>query len=186
MRALPILLGFVAVLWVLPLDAAFLADRDVSEECPEPVKADTAPVPPGAAVIQALLDWIEAKTEYEVSALRAAPPVISFCAVGERIPYEVGTALVDVTLNGAYDHPRNTILLVQPWDPADPRDRSVLLHELIHAVQLQNRTYACLEEAEWEAYKLQEAYLADHGLDSGFDWLQIYFWSQCPRDIHPD
>ncbi len=186
MRAFLILLCFWAAIFALPSEAAFLADRDVSEECPEPAETYTAPVPPGTAIVGELLDWIETETEYDVGALRASPPTISFCAVGERIPYEAGTALVDVALNGAYDHIRNTILLVQPWDPADPRDRSVLLHEFIHAAQLQNRTYACLEEAEWEAYKLQEAYLAEHGLTSGFDWLQIYFWSKCPRDIHPD
>jgi hypothetical protein len=61
----------------------------------------------------------------------------------------------------------------------------VLLHELIHHVQLANRDYECLEQPEWEAYQLQEAFLAEHGIASGFDWLQIYFLSQCPRDIHP-
>ncbi|MDJ0641019.1 MAG: hypothetical protein QNJ20_19550 [Paracoccaceae bacterium] len=186
MRVLSIWPCLVFSLWALPSDAAFLADRSIPEECPEPDNTDAAPLSPAADVMEELLSWIEAQTAYDVSALRNSPPEISFCAVGERIPYEAGSALVDVALNGAYDHLRNTILLVQPWNPDDPRDRSVLLHELLHAAQLQNRTYACLEEAEWEAYRLQEAYLAERGLESGFDWLQIYFWSQCPRDIHPD
>lgn len=48
-----------------------------------------------------------------------------------------------------------------------------------------NRDYACVQASEWEAYQLQEAYLNDHDIASGFDWLQIYFQSQCPRIIHP-
>lgn len=70
--------------------------------------------------------------------------------------------------------------------PANPRDVSILLHELTHHVLFTNRSYACLQESEWEAYKLQEAYLEENEIASGFGWLQIYFLSKCPSDIHPD
>jgi len=40
-------------------------------------------------------------------------------------------------------------------------------------------------KAEWEAYKLQEAWLAEQGLASGFDWPQIFLLSRCPWDVHP-
>jgi hypothetical protein len=62
----------------------------------------------------------------------------------------------------------------------------VLLHELVHAVQFDNRSWDCLGAPEWQAYKMQEAWLAEHGISADFDWLLIYMQSRCPRDIHPD
>lgn len=93
--------------------------------------------------------------------------------------------MMPIPTNRAYDRPNHRIVLVRPWDPANPRDRSVLLHELVHAVQLANRAYECLQLPEWEAYKLQPDYLDQLGPEAGLDWLQICFLSQCPRDIHP-
>ena len=77
------------------------------------------------------------------------------------------------------------IHLVRPWDASNTKDRSRLLHELIHDVQYINRGWTCKEEPEWEAYKLQEAWLAAQGVASEFDWLHIFMLSRCPRDIRP-
>ncbi len=112
-------------------------------------------------------DWIEAATDYDVESTRADPPRIGFCETGDAIPYESGTVLVDDTLNGAYDWPNRRVILVHPWDPNTPQGRSVLLHELIHHVQLANRGFECVNAPEWGAYKLQDAYLTEHGVASG-------------------
>ena len=166
-------------------DASILADRDVDGECVLPPGEPVPPDLPIEDVVSGLLDWIELATSYSVAAVRSSPPELTFCDVGDEIPYETGSTLVDHPLKGAYDHVRYRINLVRPWEHTDRRDLSVLLHELIHAVQLANRSYDCVQQPEWEAYKLQEQYLAEYGIEAGFDWVKIYFWSACPPDIHP-
>ena len=168
-----------------PGRAHMLADRLAPDHCRTPPALIENPgaVPPG--LVAELLTWIGEATDYDLTTSHATPPDVAFCRIGDVIPYESGTALVDETLNGAYDLSNHRVILVQPWDAKTPRDRSVLLHELIHHVQLENRGYECLQAPEWEAYELQEAYLAQQGVDAGFDWLQIYFLSRCPRDHHP-
>lgn len=99
--------------------------------------------------------------------------------------YEGAQVLVDQELRAAYDLPGNRVFLAQPWDAAAAPDQSVLMHELIHALQLHNRDWECLQAPEWEAYELQDAWLAAQGVPSGFDWLHVYFLSRCPRDHHP-
>lgn len=100
--------------------------------------------------------------------------------------YEETRVLVDEHLRAVYDWPHQRVLIVAPWDAENPRDVSVLLHELVHHVQLADRAWPRLQAPEWEAYTLQERWLEERGIESGFDWLQIYFLSRCPRDIHPD
>lgn len=177
------LIFFIA--FALPAHADILADRLVPNECDAPttLASDTTLVSP--SLIHKLLDWIDAATTYDVTDIRAEPPQITFCHSGDTVPYESHRILVDDTLNGAYDLANHRIILVRPWDPISVRDRSVLLHELIHHVQLNNRSWECLQQPEWETYKLQESYLAEHNVTSEFDWLQIFFLSKCPRDIHP-
>ena len=156
------------------------------EDCPIPPIApleDPALVPAG--LVDTLLDWIAAQTDYDVSAVRADPPAITFCETGDLIEYEDIAVHVGSGLHGLYDDIARRIVLVRPWSAEEPRDRALLLHELTHRVQLANRAWDCPQAPEWEAYKLQAAYLAQHGIDAGFDWLHIYMLSRCPRDIHP-
>ncbi len=68
-----------------------------------------------------------------------------------------------------------------PWRDSDVRDVSTLLHD----IQFSSHPWPCQCQAEWEAYKLQEAWLAEQGPSSGFDWPQIFLLSRCPRDVHP-
>jgi hypothetical protein len=144
-----------------------------------------AHVPPSAALVRELTLWIAAETGYDVTRTLDDPPEIVFCDPGERVPYEDDTILVEQDLEGAYDLPARRIYLVAPWTPDAVRDQAVLLHELIHDVQFSAREWECITAPEWEAYQLTAKWLAAHRVEPGFDWLQIYFLSRCPRDIHP-
>lgn len=155
------------------------AAQPAAEDCRSPRQAEAE------ALAGDLLDWIAANTVYDVTETRAALPWIAFCAPGDVLSYEGAPVLVDPHLEAAYDAKARTIHLVDPWTPEDPFARSVLLHELIHDVQLLNRDWPCLGAPEWEAYKLQEQWLLEHGIEHDFDWLYIYFTSKCPRDVHP-
>lgn len=169
-RLFPALLA--ALLVALPLQAAPRPD------CPEPILPD-------APAIEALLDWIEEATGYDTSATRADLPQVRFCQRGATIPYGDETMLVDPSLQGAYDPTVRVIFLVRPWDIANLWNRSVLLHELLHAVQIDARPWPCINATETEAYTLQQRWLAEHGATRQFDPLKVWLYSRCPRDHHP-
>ena len=55
----------------------------------------------------------------------------------------------------------------------------------IHRAQFHARDWPCPAAAEPEAYRLQEAWLAERGIDPGFEWVEIYLHARCPSDRHP-
>jgi hypothetical protein len=87
---------------------------------------------------------------------------------------------------GLYDPESETIYLVQPWSAGDPEDVAVLLHELVHHRQAPHHFY-CPAAQEEGAYRTQEAWLADLGLEADVNWVAVILEAGCtPRDIHPD
>ena len=147
---------------------------------------DTATALPSPELMRTLTQWIGAHTDYDITRSLRTPPSVSFCMTGETIRYEGHDLLVDPELRAAYDLSARRIFLVRPWQADNPNDVSALLHELIHDVQPLNRDWPCIGAPEWEAYSLQEQWLQARGIDPGFDWMSIYMWSRCPRDVHPD
>ena len=129
-----------------------------------------------------LVGWIALHTVYDVSRTWYDPPEIVFCVEGEIIDYEGRDLLVDPALRAAFDLPARRIHIVLPWSPDGLIDRSILLHELIHDVQLHNRDWDCLGAPEWEAYRLQDLWLQEHGVILPFDWPAIRHLSECPSE----
>ncbi len=147
-------------------------------EWPGSLPADTLKI--------ALLEWIGANSDYDVSGLLADPPTVRFCAHGSTLVYEGKAIHFDDRLNGVYDEKTKQICLAKPWHPSNTKDRGVLLHELAHHVQFENKSWLCPKATEWEAYKLQEAWLLENGMTPDFNWAYILLDSSCtPRDIHP-
>jgi len=112
-------------------------------------------------------------------------PAIGFIDAGTEIM--VGNELCKITedTRGFYDPERLKVFLVRPWDPADTFDVSVLLHELIHYRQEQY-DWRCVAEMERPAYRLQEEWLTEQGVEYDFNWLVIYRLSRCPgANPHP-
>lgn len=157
---------------ILTLASPVGADHEVCTD-------ETKPVP--RKVISDLIGWIAIHTSYDVSGIYRDPPDVSLCFIGEMIVYHDRAIRVEPFVKGVYDQPQDTIYLVSPWDPDSPADRSVLLHELIHAVQLSTAEWACPGAPELQAYFLQSQYLASHGVVADFNWPAILELSQCPE-----
>lgn len=128
-----------------------------------------------------LIAWIAMNTSYDLFVVYTDPPTISFCEVGEVIEYEHADLLVDAVLLAALDREKRHIFLTYPWSPMNYFDQSVLLHELIHDVQLQNQDWDCVGAPEWEAYQLQDKWLFEHGIIHQFNWPMIKRLSLCPE-----
>ena len=173
----PAMRCFVCLLLVLVLPNLALAQD--SGDCDAP----TAPAP---ELVEDLAKWIEVNTSYDVRRILLDPPRVVFCNTEEIIQYEGQELRVEPGIRAAFDATDRVIFLVRPWDTTNTYDISVLLHEMIHDVQLTNRRWDCKGAPEWEAYNLQAAWLREHGIEPEFDWLQIYMTSRCPRDVHPE
>lgn len=132
-----------------------------------------------------LVRWIGNHTDYDVTRTRRDPPEIRFCSTGGIISYEGKDIVVDKEMVAAYDRVNRVIYLVRPWSASSLLDISKVLHELIHDVQFQNRQWHCIQKPEWETYKLQARWLAEHGVEKKFDWSKVFQISQCPEDIMP-
>ncbi len=136
-------------------------------------------------LIDSLLDWIAANTDYDVSQTRREKPSVSFCDFADHLDYEDKDIIVETEFRGLYDKAARHIYLVAPWSPDDVMNVGTLLHELIHDVQLLNRDWPCWGRAEWQAYKLQETWLKERGLDPEFSWLKIFMITRCRQNMHP-
>ena len=164
------------------------------EQHPEPTQpvefrlfsAEWAGKLPEESLKIALLKWIGANSEYNASRTLANPPEVKFCEHGSTLVYEGKAIHFDSRLNGVYDETTKQICLAKPWHASSVKDQSVLLHELVHHVQFESKNWPCPKATEWEAYKLQEAWLLENGVRPEFNWLYILLDSSCaPRDVHP-
>lgn len=137
-----------------------------------------------AELIEELDLWLD-----QHSGLPRKPASAQIRWIDARAPAAVLRARPAVSLGksrGFYDPDNRTIWLVRPWSRGNPRDVSVLLHELMHHRQHGAHWY-CPGAQEHSAYRLQEAWLAERGLKLRVNWIAVVLESGCAaRDIHPD
>lgn len=137
-------------------------------------------------LVERLETWLDHNAPYPAVAQR---PTIFFVPAWHEVvtSHEASQTRSQGRTRGLYDARTGTIYLVAPWNGSDLRDASVLLHELVHHRQQNARHWYCASEQEWDAYHLQEEWLAGHGIKSDFYWPAIALSASCtPKDIHPD
>ena len=78
-----------------------------------------------------LVDWIVAKTGWTV---HEAPP-IHFIPYAELVKKYTGGKPTDFHVEALYSDQDHSIYLPEGWRADDLRDRSILLHELVHHLQ---------------------------------------------------
>ncbi len=150
---------------------------------PEASAQDPDPDRVAAATIT-LNDWLDLRCPWPHP--DPTDPWIAFMSVGETIDVGGETCRIDERLRGLFDPDAGRIWLVRPWNPDNPEDLGVLLHELVHARQTAQR-WECPQAMELPAYKLHELRLQENGITPDFNCLSIYLQSSCrPRDHHPN
>nr|WP_238368199.1 DUF6647 family protein [Mesobacterium pallidum] len=137
------------------------------------------------ALVAQLEDWLDANTALP---RRDTAPEIRL--VSQARAASMGTARhasQEGMARGIYDTETEVVYLVSPWDKRDPRDVSVLLHELVHHRQAEAGHWYCPGAQEEPAYRLQDEWLSGMGLAADINWIAVVLESSCtPRDIHPD
>ena len=137
-----------------------------------------------SALVDTLDDWLDVNSDWQRRKTSPRIRVVSEWVAAER--QGTTSSFQRGRLRGLYDPKRLEILLVQPWNARSAQDVSVLLHELVHHRQSTHHWY-CPAAQELPAYRLQDAWLAERGLDAEVNWVAVVLDAGCtPRDIHPD
>ena len=114
--------------------------------------------------------WIVAKTGWPIF----EPPPIRFVSYAELVKIFSGGKGTDYHVESLYSEEDHTVYLPDSWHADNLRDRSILLHELVHHLQyLNNVKVTCATEYEWQAVQLQVTWLREQEVDSPIDLLGI-------------
>jgi hypothetical protein len=132
--------------------------------------------PPIAALVKELENWLDREGRYK----RRNIPVTVRIVEAEVLPSaDKMPGVQSFALRGYYDPSSATIYLFEPWSVLNPYDVSVLLHELVHHRQHSLPYWECPNAQERPAYRLQEHWLRERGLDAHFNWLAVLLLSRC-------
>jgi hypothetical protein len=132
-------------------------------------------------LITTYLAWIIAQTGWSAT---DCPP-IHFVAPSELIRLSGSSENNALEVQALYSLSEGSIYLPQEWLPNDLRQKSALLHELVHHAQRSNKIeQPCIAAYERQAYDLQIKWLREQGVDDPYDLiktneLSIYMVSAC-------
>ncbi|NBX74834.1 MAG: hypothetical protein EBZ69_05760 [Alphaproteobacteria bacterium] len=109
-------------------------------------------------LVRQVLSWVEARMGARAPSL----PVVM--ASRDRFDLVMNMAGVSYADARALYIPGSVILGDDDWSHTDPTKLSLLVHELVHHVQMFNkRKYACNDAKEYEAYIIQNEWLKANG-----------------------
>ena len=118
------------------------------------------------------MDWIVSKTGWKIK----KAPTISFATPAQLNKMQFGKTggSNGITCKALYKKVDQTVCLSTTWSPGDLRDRSYLIHELVHHLQNLNEVEGACEGArEMQAYKLQFDWLGEQGIRDPQEFLGI-------------
>jgi hypothetical protein len=133
------------------------------------------------SLVPVYIAWIVAQTGL------SAPdgPPIHFATAMEMAVRYGSPENSGLDLQALYNRTEGAIYLPRQWLPEDLRQKSALLHELVHHVQKSNNIeLPCVAAYERQAYDLQIKWLREQGVDDpyaliGINELGIYMVSVC-------
>ena len=133
------------------------------------------------SLVPTYIAWIVAQTGLSAP---DRPPIHFATAMEMAIRYG-SPENSGVELQALYNRTEGAIYLPRQWLPDDLRQKSALLHELVHHVQRSNKIeQPCIAAYERQAYDLQIKWLREQGVDDPYDLiktneLSIYMASVC-------
>jgi len=132
-----------------------------------------------------LIDWIASKTSWNTK----TSPTISFTSPAQLHEMYFGNAggqNSGITVRALYEKRAQAIYLSSTWNPNNIRDRSYLVHELVHHLQFMNNVeVACDSAYNIKAYQLQFDWLSEQGVRDpqsfvGVGDVLLLSSTQCP------
>jgi hypothetical protein len=152
---------------------------------PSPAHAQRYHAADMASLVEVLEAWLDANAPWP---RRTNPPTIRRLNTDSNFVRQHRNASNrSMRRRGLYDPDTQTIYLISPWDSFVAQDVSVLLHELVHHRQAVAGHWYCPGAQELPAYRLQEKWLNEQGLQGNIDWIAVVLEAGCtPKDIHPN
>jgi hypothetical protein len=122
-------------------------------------------------LIATLAGWIAIQTGLSP----VAPPHVEMVTPSTMSERAFGPGVAaSPLLRALYSQPAGTVYLRKNWDASNLRDRSELLHELVHHFQnIHALKYNCGAEREKLAYELQIQWLREQGVADPYEFLEI-------------
>jgi hypothetical protein len=112
-----------------------------------------------------LIAWIATQTHWTI----LETPPIRLIPSEEIQKLFIAEDSTGFNIGAFYSEKDHTVYLPDSWHPNNLRDRSILLHELVHHLQYLNRVKAmCPGESEWQALHLQVDWLSEQGVEDPF------------------
>lgn len=128
-------------------------------------------------VTRPLMEWVTAHTGIFV---KYVPAVF---VSRQMMMAKIGDPQRNAAMARALYVPNQVVIDDEFWDESDTRTVSFLLHELVHHAQyVSGRKYPCNNAKEWEAYRLQNMWLQEQGLDPAVDEDWIAHMADCNND----
>jgi hypothetical protein len=155
---------FIAIFVLIPALAPTMAYAD-----------QTLPI----GQIRPLIEWVEARTN---TMLLPRPDIYISSEALRRLAH-AGDAAHNRAGSERIAAYRDGVIFIDEkfWQPGDIADQSVLIHELVHYAQDRgDRTYACTNQREQEAYRMQNSFLIEHGEQPYIDRAALEHLGQCP------
>ncbi len=119
--------------------------------------------------METLESWLD---EHSGLGRREEPPVVRLHDLALAVSFCSDPDRRHGRTRGLYDPTAYTIFLMRPWDPTNAEDVSVLLHELVHHRQAPD-DHPCPGAQEEAAYRLQDAWLRELGLQANVNWVAV-------------
>lgn len=124
---------------------------------------------------QQLMAWVEGQLGFRVPAM---PNIVASRDKFDLVMNMAGVHFADAK---SLYIPGTVVMDNESWDPEDPAQVGLLLHELVHHAQLfSKRKYPCPDAREYEAYSLQNKWLTSQGYPPFASQAWIQQMSQCP------
>jgi Domain of unknown function (DUF6647) len=117
-----------------------------------------------------LIGWIAAQTHWAIHQM----PSIRLIPSEEIQKIFTAEEPTGFNIGAFYSEKDHTVYLPDGWHPNDLRDRSILLHELVHHLQYLNGIKAtCPQECELQAFHLQVDWLSEQGVEDPLKLIGI-------------
>ncbi|MHB0772063.1 DUF6647 family protein [Bradyrhizobium sp. 5.13L] len=133
------------------------------------------------SLIAIYIAWIVAKT----GLLAPDHPQIHFVTSADMAMRHGSPENSGLELQALYNRDEGAIYLPQGWRPDDLRQKSTLVHEVVHHVQRANNiVLPCIAAYERQAYELQIEWLREQGVTDPYELIRtnelgIYMASVC-------
>lgn len=126
------------------------------------------------ALMLSLLAWVHFHTGYDVEVSLPNVTITETVNLCQNYGMTTPGHCDAIKLSGFYDE-RYTIYLRARFDDDKLADQARLLHELIHYIQWHNEINkdSCWATLEVEAYRLQDQWRVEHGLDEQADPFKL-------------